>query len=256
MSQLPSDANTHSSANGNLAAAVNNMRVNNAISSSPAPVTSQIQTYNEKSDYSQQPPSYGSPSPMPPPPAPIAAPLTHAVALYAYAGTDAGDLSLQPNDRVAVTEYMNAEWWKGKSERTGQEGIFPRSYVRVEEKSVQPTSYGNMPLDVSNGAGAAAATPGQPNKFQEGGKKVGKKLGNAAIFGAGATIVSPWILRIFIIRSLKPILLTWSIGKQPRQQHLLIASLLYMSLIYFHLVCYSRAKPYRYILFLQRAFNT
>lgn len=119
--------------------------------------------------------------------------LTNAVALYAYSAADAGDLNLQPNDRIAVTEYMNAEWWKGRSERTGQEGIFPRSYVRVEEKGMSPqpppSNYGNMPLDVAQGGGAGGAGGGN-SKLQEGGKKFGKKLGNAAIFGAGATIGS------------------------------------------------------------------
>ena len=36
-----------------------------------------------------------------------------------------------------------------------------------------------MPLDVSQGGNGE-----RPSKFEEGGKKFGKKLGNAAIFGA------------------------------------------------------------------------
>ena len=96
---------------------------------------------------------------------------------------------------------MNAEWWKGKNERTGQEGIFPRSYVKVEEKAItpgpQPTNYGNMPLDVSNGAQGSADGGKQPGKGQEMGKKFGKKLGNAAVFGAGATIGSNIVNSIF-----------------------------------------------------------
>ena len=99
-----------------------------------------------------------------------------------------------PNDNVVVTEYMNNEWWKGRNERTGQEGIFPASYVRREEKAMvpsavspapQPSNYGNMPLDVASGA---SSNPQEPSKGQQMGKKFGKKLGNAAIFGAGATI--------------------------------------------------------------------
>ncbi|KAI9850358.1 MAG: hypothetical protein M1838_005805 [Thelocarpon superellum] len=135
-----------------------------------------------------------SPAPAPPPPAYGAAPpLIVASALYAYSPTDAGDVALQPNDRVAVLEYVNEEWWKGRNERTGQEGIFPRAYVKtVEERGHPPvpsTNYGNMPLDVSE----SATTPGgtvKPSKFEGAGKKFGKKLGNAAIFGAGATIGS------------------------------------------------------------------
>lgn len=104
--------------------------------------------------------------------------------MYVYNGTDAGDLNLMVNDRVAVTEYMNAEWWKGRCERTGQEGIFPRSYVRVEEKNMPGNSYGNVPLAVSQ---APVTTPGgssgAPSKYGDAGKKMGKKVGNAALFG-------------------------------------------------------------------------
>lgn len=99
----------------------------------------------------QPPPAYNAP-PGPPPQANYP-PLAHATALYPYNSNDAGDLALQPNDRITVTEYMNAEWWKGRSDRTGQEGIFPRSYVKVEEKAPPAANlgnnYGNEPLAVS-----------------------------------------------------------------------------------------------------------
>ena len=76
---------------------------------------------------------------------------------------------------------MNADWAKGRNERTGQEGIFPRSYVNVLDDKQPPipgsSNYGNMPLDVSQG-GSGAGT-GQPSKFEEHGKKFGKKMGNA-----------------------------------------------------------------------------
>ncbi|KAF2274024.1 SH3-domain-containing protein [Westerdykella ornata] len=148
----------------------------------------------------------------PPPPAypvaptaPIAPPvLAHATAMYQYNAQDAGDLALMPNDRITVTEYMNNEWWKGRNERTGQEGIFPASYVRKEERAPvpipphapAPSNYGNMPLDVSNGA-ASDSTGKAPSKMEENGKKFGKKLGNAAIFGAGATIGGKIVNGIF-----------------------------------------------------------
>ncbi|KAK8198187.1 SH3 domain protein [Phyllosticta capitalensis] len=144
---------------------------------------------------------YYAHNPTPPPPAYQSAPpgpptLAVATAMYTYAPSDAGDLALAPNDRVHVTEYMNADWWKGRSERTGQEGIFPRSYVRVDEKQQTPAdqsmSYGNMPMAVaqggpSNGQPPAAQSQGG-GKGAEMGKKFGKKLGNATIFGAGATM--------------------------------------------------------------------
>ncbi|KAK0638048.1 Protein csh3 [Lasiodiplodia hormozganensis] len=169
--------------------------IRNSTPASAAPVQPPP-AHNEKVGY------YAN-NPTPPPPAYAAAPpapaaLCTATALYAYSPTDAGDLALQANDRVHVTEYMNAEWWKGRSERTGEEGIFPRSYVRVEDSKMpaggptpaqQSMSYGNMPMAVSQG-GDQGQQSGQPSKGQEMGKKIGKKLGNAAVFGAGATFGS------------------------------------------------------------------
>lgn len=160
----------------------------------PAPEkkTSNIGYYSE-SMTNPPPPAYPSA-----PAAPIGPPvLTYASAMYQYNAQDAGDLALLPNDKIAVTEYMNAEWWKGKNERTGHEGIFPASYVRKEERGMvpagvpsapAPSNYGNMPLDVASSAQPAQAPAGEPSKLEAGGKKFGKKLGNAAIFGAGATI--------------------------------------------------------------------
>ncbi|BCS22320.1 uncharacterized protein APUU_30545A [Aspergillus puulaauensis] len=136
--------------------------------------------------YSSPPPAY--------PQAPVV--LSVASALYAYTPTDTGDLALQPNDRVQVLEHMNADWWRGRNERTNLEGIFPRSYVNVlDEKALaQPSNYGNMPLDVSQ---SGSGEPGKHGKIEEHGKKFGKKMGNAAIFGAGATIGSNIVNSIF-----------------------------------------------------------
>ncbi|KAL8661191.1 MAG: hypothetical protein Q9168_008410 [Polycauliona sp. 1 TL-2023] len=102
---------------------------------------------------------------------------------------------------------MNADWAKGKNERTGQEGIFPRSYVQIiDEKSAMAPpqtpgastsgGYGNVPLDVAQSGSATPGGKGQ-SKFNEHGKKFGKKMGNAAIFGAGATIGSNIVSGIF-----------------------------------------------------------
>jgi hypothetical protein len=191
LNQLPAETATGRTRNASPApaAAMNNLNLNGLGRSS----TSEKAGLYADANPSPAPPAY----PVAPAP-PTAPPLTYATALYAYNATDAGDLALQANDRIAVTEYMNAEWWKGRNERTKQEGIFPRNYVKVEEKITEPpapTNYGNMPLDVSNGAGSAE--PGKAGKGQEMGKKFGKKLGNAAVFGAGATIGSNIVNSIF-----------------------------------------------------------
>ncbi|KAL8707742.1 MAG: hypothetical protein Q9220_007262 [cf. Caloplaca sp. 1 TL-2023] len=133
--------------------------------------------------------------------------LASASALYEYMPSDAGDLALLPNDRVSITEFMNADWAKGRNERTGQEGIFPRSYVQIldGEKSAavagaqqQPASsgYGNVPLEVASQSGPSTGAASE-SKFNQQGKKFGKKMGNAAIFGAGATIGSNIVNGIF-----------------------------------------------------------
>ena len=114
--------------------------------------------------------------------------------MFEYQPSDAGDLALQPNDRIAVTEFMNADWAKGRNERTGQEGIFPRSYVNiVDEKSAMggfvkppptPSQYGNVPLSVSqNGGGSSMGGMASNSKVNDNTKKFGKKLGNAGESG-------------------------------------------------------------------------
>jgi hypothetical protein len=154
--------------------------------------------YAETPNTNQGPPAYPVAPAVPAgPPA-----LSYAMSLYQYNAQDAGDLAMMPNDRIAVTEYMNAEWWRGKNERTGQEGIFPRSYVKPEENKAfapspspapQPHPYGdNMELQVANSGGNKV-----PGKGEEMGKKFGKKLGNAAIFGAGTTIGGKIVNGIF-----------------------------------------------------------
>ncbi|KAI4106405.1 MAG: hypothetical protein L6R37_002203 [Teloschistes peruensis] len=180
------------------------------------------QPQNEKkgdSYYSPQQQQQPTPIiPAPTPIAPIAAipppayshtpkPIASASALYEYLPSDAGDLAIAPNDRISILEFMNADWAKGRNERTGAEGIFPRSYVQiVDEKSAmvmppqqQTSGYGNVPMDVSqSGTGAAASgSGGGESKFNQQGKKFGKKMGNAAIFGAGATIGSNIVNGIF-----------------------------------------------------------
>lgn len=194
---------------------------NGGYSSSPYDEKQSTPYFDHQTGPQQPPPAYAQPAPPMGPPVPQQgpAPLTYAVALYPYTATDAGDLNLAPHDPIAVTEYMNAEWWKGRNERTGAEGIFPRSYVRVDDskKGMAPagmppvgapvpvpvqqsgSGYGNMPMDVAQGGGMVDPGQGQqkPSKLQEGGKKFGRKLGNAAIFGAGATLGSDLVNSIF-----------------------------------------------------------
>ncbi|KAK5086766.1 protein that induces appearance of [PIN+] prion when overproduced [Lithohypha guttulata] len=170
----------------------------------PGTVTTPVEQFNSmnlKEQYTPIP----TPAPLPPPAYPtVPTIMAIASALYAYKPTDAGDLALQQNDRIQVIEHMNNDWWRGRNERTGLEGIFPRSYVSVLEETRPPmptpmhsTDYGNMPLAVANGPIDPNTGLRKPSKLEEHGKKFGKKMGNAAIFGAGATIGSNIVNGIF-----------------------------------------------------------
>ena len=133
--------------------------------------------------------------PMPPaPPAYSQAPfLGTATALYAYNGPDAGDLALLANDRISVLEHMNPDWWKGRNERTGLEGIFPSNYVQMvdEKHHIVPMTIPATPdhAGTTSPMGQVGAAP--EGKVQTQGKKFGKKLGNAAIFGAVGLLPFP-----------------------------------------------------------------
>ncbi|KAF3922482.1 Intersectin-1 [Arthrobotrys entomopaga] len=156
-----------------------------------APVTSNASStsFNEKTNpatpaYTPAPPAYSHPPK-----------LSVVTALYPYTAADAGDLALNTGDTINVTEYVNADWWRGVNPATGQTGIFPKNYVKTAATSSSEKDgygYGNVPLQVANsGSGQTDPNePQQPSKLEAGGKKFGKKLGNAAIFGAGATIGS------------------------------------------------------------------
>ncbi|KAI9763685.1 MAG: hypothetical protein M1840_009158 [Geoglossum simile] len=152
---------------------------------SPAPVKQPESTSLNEKQGSLAP----TPSPVLPPPAyaPSLPPLAIATALYQYNTLEEGDLAFHLNDNISVLEYTNGEWWKGRNERTGLEGIFPSTYVKViedKQRSTPSTNYGNVPLQVSQGSAPPSQESGGHSKFEENGKKFGKKMGNAAIFGA------------------------------------------------------------------------
>jgi hypothetical protein len=210
---------------GNGAAAASSARAtpaNNGPTSTPPTQAMQGLGISSRSN---APPSYeDTPPPGPPPRAAAAAQkpvIANARALYRYVGADARDVALEKDDKIAVHEYMNNDWWMGRNLRTGQEGIFPRNYVFVEQESkapmpVQQPQYGypaqqgppahQNPYN-ANVPPMAVADGGQGHQAQQGGegggkgaemgKKFGKKLGNAAIFGAGATIGSNIVNSIF-----------------------------------------------------------
>jgi hypothetical protein len=173
---------------------------------------------------SPAPPSYDDTPPPSMPPRSGKPVIAWARALYTYNASDGRDCSFNKDDKVAVHEYMNQDWWMGQNLRTGQEGIFPRNYVLVEHQEKQPVpqqpQYGYPqqqqyaggppqqqnpynshapPMAMANGSDQQQQQQGEggENKAGEMGKKFGKKLGNAAIFGAGATIGGNIVNSIF-----------------------------------------------------------
>jgi LAS seventeen-binding protein 1/2 len=213
MRSLPNESPLNSASRSNAAAsavptnAFNNMRLNEP-----------------------PPPAYNTPTP---PSLPSRQPsqtssrpeIARAIALYRYAEPE-DDCTFEVGDYISVFEYMNADWWLGKNMRTGKEGVFPVNYVQVQiNKSSPPQAqdgYGNEkasgyggyggqqsqlpppgpsnPYDSSIPPMAVASQPVDnrpPGKGQENAKKFGKKLGNAAVFGAGATLGGKIVNSIF-----------------------------------------------------------
>ncbi|GAA5911216.1 hypothetical protein JCM8208_005764 [Rhodotorula glutinis] len=73
------------------------------------------------------PPAASRPTPAPPA-YPIG--LGTAVALYAYEGGQAEDLSFAEGERITVLESVSDDWMKG--ELNGRKGIFPSAYVQMQ----------------------------------------------------------------------------------------------------------------------------
>jgi len=84
---------------------------------------------------------------------------------------------------------MNADWWMGRNLRTGDEGIFPKNYVLVEEGEkrasmgassapvggpsapVNPYNSHVPPMAIASGGGERDGV----GKVNDNGKKFGKK---------------------------------------------------------------------------------
>ncbi|KAH6874887.1 SH3 domain-containing protein [Thelonectria olida] len=199
-----------------------NNAVRGSTTASPAPApapTKALEALNLNKAPSPAPPSYEQ-TPPPSLPARDAKPVVaHARALYRYTASDGRDLSFDKDDKINVYEYMNQDWWMGQNQRTGLEGIFPRNYVLVEhenkkaEPPVAQPQYGYPaqqgppaqqnpynssvpPMAIAGGSGEQQGEH-KDSKVNGMGKKFGKKLGNAAIFGAGATIGGNIVNSIF-----------------------------------------------------------
>ncbi|RPB19981.1 hypothetical protein L211DRAFT_842195 [Terfezia boudieri ATCC MYA-4762] len=167
-----------------------------------------------KESQQETPPSYTPNDPKPP---------FHCQAAWDYnqpPNNKEGDLTFTEGQYILVSRKDNGLWWSGQiiDEHTGQPigdmGLFPVNHVEVvdenpivlEEKkpplpvraSASKPHGKNMMMNVAHGnSNAAPAEDKGKIKLQENGTKFGKKLGNAAIFGAGATIGGKIVSGIF-----------------------------------------------------------
>ncbi|KAH8147986.1 uncharacterized protein LAJ45_08088 [Morchella importuna] len=151
--------------------------------------------------------------------------LSLAEAQWAFNGTEAGDLSFEAGAKLEVLEKVKDDWWKGRVVGgDGTAGLFPSAYVRETQvlatapsgdvkkpalPSLPPRGYGgygpggNMMTDVAHGPSQSTSVFEQQQQEEKkpilgkNGEKFGKKLGNAAIFGAGATIGGKIVNGIF-----------------------------------------------------------
>ncbi|KAF8456457.1 hypothetical protein BDZ91DRAFT_852619 [Kalaharituber pfeilii] len=134
-----------------------------------------------------------------------------------------GDLAFKTDQLIQVIRIDNENWWSGQllhdvtGQPCGEVGMFPSSYVQIctpngEKDLIKPAvpasqnkpTGDNMMVNVAEGSTSrhAISPPDQQedkgkSKLAVNGNKFGRKLGNAAIFGAGATIGSRIVNRIF-----------------------------------------------------------
>ncbi|KAG7736999.1 hypothetical protein KL912_003955 [Ogataea haglerorum] len=146
------------------------------------------------------PPVYTQSSPSP-------SPAEYAEALYDYKPQQPEDVELKAGDKITVIDKLSTSWWKGTVR--GKTGMFPANYVRLvglaPTPAATPQPYQQQPIspmyvpqqqpqEYTPMTVAEQPQGGQHNAML---KKFGSKLGNAAIFGAGATIGSDLVNSIF-----------------------------------------------------------
>lgn len=95
--------------------------------------------------------------------------LYSATAIYSFAGTSSGDLSLHVGDVLEITKEVNADWLKGTNRVTHQSGTFPRRYVKVdtEDKPVYKTENIIRPVPPPPEAPKSLAPVGPPPYVQQ-----------------------------------------------------------------------------------------
>ncbi|EPX71208.1 wiskott-Aldrich syndrome binding protein Lsb1 [Schizosaccharomyces octosporus yFS286] len=209
-SDSASEAQTNSvtSKVASLSVGPNEEKAHMGSSSSNAPGPQSSSNLSEKASAAQ----LSAEAHMPPPPSyPHAVETTaieRVVALYNFPGPDAGDLPFRAGDVIDVKDHINKDWWRGSL--YGKEGIFPSNYVSIlRDPSTVPPPPGPYPSPGSSSfaPGYTQSYGGQqppviveqnvPPKKHNGLKKFGSNIGNAFVFGAGASAGADLVNSIF-----------------------------------------------------------
>jgi hypothetical protein len=77
-------------------------------------------------------------------PAPV---LKMLVSLYSYDKTEDNELTFGEGEAIALLEENDSGWWKGRLERTGEEGLFPSNFVEEQGKPQSDVADGPAPIN-------------------------------------------------------------------------------------------------------------
>ncbi|KAK4517106.1 Rad2 nuclease [Mucor velutinosus] len=62
--------------------------------------------------------------------------LDFARALYSFQAESSNELTLRPNDLIAILSKEDADWWQGRL-KNGKIGYFPANHVEIIEKNIE-----------------------------------------------------------------------------------------------------------------------
>mmetsp|Transcript_4086 Transcript_4086/g.6197 ORF Transcript_4086/g.6197 Transcript_4086/m.6197 type:complete len:171 (-) Transcript_4086:286-798(-) len=85
--------------------------------------------------------------------------VERVIAVYPCQADEDDELSFLKDDIIFVTDKESDEWWFGRCERTGDEGVFPVNYVKPAPSNAVPPP---VPPKGTGGPPAPAPLPAAP----------------------------------------------------------------------------------------------
>jgi hypothetical protein len=73
--------------------------------------------------------------------------LKMLVSLYSYDKTEDNELTFGEGETIALLEENDSGWWKGRLERTGEEGLFPSNFVEEQGRPASSVADGPAPIN-------------------------------------------------------------------------------------------------------------